>query len=287
MNLEHIETYLAVIRLGGFRDAAKQLGISQPTVTQHIKKLEETVGSTLVVRDRAGCVPAPNTEAFIEHAQALVNLATKARQALRRPKLTIGAASNIGIYMLQPHFRRFSELYGRRLELGMLIERNDVIARKLELGEIDVGIMEWWDSRPGFSAHCWRKEEMVVIVPPDHPWAGSTGISKTDLIGQTMIGGEAHTGTGRILRQRLGDICDQLTVSMNLGSTEAVKNAVRAGLGISVVLASAVAEEAAAGHLASIPLKDAKLSKDIFVIHRKGLPDDSFSVRFLDSILHQ
>lgn len=285
MNLEHIETYLAVIRAGGFREAGKQLGISQPTVTQHIKKLEEAVGATLIVRDRAGCIPAPNTETFIQHAESLVKLAAKARQALRRPKLSIGAASNIGIYLMQPYFQRFSQLYDRRLDLDMVIDRNDVIARKLETGEVDVGAMEWWDDRQGFVARSWRKEPMVVIVPPTHPWASQKAISKADLVGQPMIGGEPHTGTGRILRQSLGDIAGQLTVAMNLGSTEAVKNAVRAGLGMSIVLASSVADEVTEGHLVAVPIKDAKLAKELFIIHRRGLPGDSFTVRFLDAMM--
>jgi DNA-binding transcriptional LysR family regulator len=274
MNLEHIETYLTVIRTGGFRAAGKELGVAQPTVTQHIRKLEEAVGATLVVRDRTGCVPAPNTEMFIQHAEALVALADKARQALRRPRLTIGAASNIGIYMLQPSFRRFSEEFGRRLDLNMVIDRNDVIAQRMETGELDVGAMEWWDGRQGF-------------VAPDHPWANRDGIMKGDLVGQPIIGGEAHTGTGRALRRCLGDLAQRLTVDMNLGSTEAVKNAVRSGLGISIVLASAVSEEVAEGHLAQVPILDAALSKDLFLIHRRGLPGDSPAVRFARTMMDE
>lgn len=286
MNLDHIETYLEVIRTGSFRDAAKHLRISQPTVTQHIKKLEMALGATLVVRDRAGCVPAPNTDLFIQHAEGLIRLAVKARQALKSPRLSIGASSNIGIYMLQPYFQRFSQVYGRRLLLDMVIDRNDVIAQKLESGEVDVAAMEWWDGRQGYSAHTWKMEPMIVIVSLQHPWAKGGAISKSDLIGQPFIGGEGRTGTGRALRQCLGDLAGKLNVEMTLGSTEAVKNAVRAGLGISIVLASTVAEEVADGHLATVPVSDATLAKELFLIHRRGLPSDSFTVRFLNSLLN-
>lgn len=285
MNLEHIETFLAVIDTGNFREAGRQLGVAQPTVSQHIKKLEDSVGATLVLRDRGGCVAAPNTESFVEYARAILKLAEKARLSLIYPRLTIGASSNIGIYLIQPYIHRFSEIYGRRLDLDVLIERNDVIAKKLDNSEIDVGTMEWWDHRPGYIAQSWYKEPLVVIVPPDHPWTELREINKVDLIGQPIIGGESHTGTGRILRQELGEIIEQLTVAMNLGSTEAVKNAVRAGLGISIVLQKSVADEVAEGHLATICIKDTKLSKELFVIHRRGLPSDSFALRFVNMLL--
>jgi len=72
---------------------------------------------------------------------------------------------------------------------------------------------------------------------------------------------------------------------MNLGSTEAVKNAVRAGLGISIVLASSVEDEVAAGHLVAVPIKGVNLDKDLFVVHRRGLPGDGFAARFLETIV--
>lgn len=280
MNLEHVQTYLAVLRCEGFREAARQLGISQPTVTQHIKKLEECVGQTLILRERTGCLPAPGSEVFIRHAQAMVRLAERARLSLAQPGLTIGAASNIGIYVLQPPFRAFSDQCGASTRLDMVIERNDIILEKLESGEVDVAALEWWDERSGFSAEIWREEPAVVIVPPDHRWAGRAMIEPEDLIGQAMIGGEAHTGTGRMLRRHLGALAERLSIRCNLGSTEAVKAAVKAGLGISVVMASSVEDDIATGRLATVALNSANLCKELYVIHPSGLPQDSLAVRF-------
>lgn len=286
MNLEHIQTYLAVLDAGGFREAARQLGISQPTVTLHIKKLEESVGQTLVLRERSGCLPAPGSEDFIRHAQGLIRLAERARLSLKRPGLTIGAASNVGIYILQPYFRSFSDCLGENIRLDMVIERNDRILEKLETGEVDLAALEWWDERSGFTSTVWREEPAVVIVAPDHPWAERDSIHPDELVGQMMIGGEAHTGTGRMLRRHLGDIAEQLTVGRNLGSTEAVKAAVRAGLGISIVLASSVVDEVAAKHLASLPLAGVHLSKALHVIRPSGLSDESLAARFAHHLRH-
>lgn len=280
MNLEHIRTYLTVLHSGGFRDAARQLGISQPTVTLHIKKLEDSVGQTLIVRERAGCFPAPGSEAFVRYAEGLVRLAERARLSLQQPHLTIGAAGNLGIYLLQPYFRSFADQQREVARLDMVIDRNDRILDKLESGEVDVAALEWWDDRRGFVATVWREEPAVVIVPSDHPWAGLASIRPVDLVGEPMIGGEAHTGTGRMLRNCLGDIAERLTIRCNLGSTEAVKSAVRAGLGISIVLEASVSDELAAKHLVSVPLNGVRLAKRLYVARSSSLPSNGLAARF-------
>jgi DNA-binding transcriptional LysR family regulator len=90
-----------------------------------------------------------------------------------------------------------------------------------------------------------------------------------------ILGGEKGTGTGTLLKQYLGDRASQLKITMELGSTEAVKRAVQADLGISIVLSSSVINEVQAGKLVSIPLlcDRRSLSKNLFLIWRKTLSE--------------
>src|SRR5690606_11570028 len=120
---------------------------------------------------------------------------------------------------------------------------NPIVAERLNTRRADVGLMEWWDDRPGFQALVWRREPLVVIVGPHHPWTSRRQIDADDLIGVRMLGGERGTGTGTLLRKALGSVADRIETVDGFGSTEAVKRAVRAGLGISLVLAAAVADE--------------------------------------------
>lgn len=214
----------------------------------------------------------------------MVNIAERARLSLQRPSLTIGSASNLGIYLLQPHFRSFFDLRGNDARLEMIIDRNDCIIEKLEHSEVDVATLEWWDHREGYLAHVWRDEAVVVIAPPGHPLTRRKSVEPADLVRHPIIGGEAHTGTGRILRRHLGALADQLSIRFNLGSTEAVKSAVRAGLGISMVLASSVEDEIAAGCLESIQLKGVKMTKQLYVVHPSGLPQGHLAVQFASSL---
>jgi DNA-binding transcriptional LysR family regulator len=284
LNLNHIKSYSALLRSGSYHEAARRLNLSQSTISQHIKKMESALGATLVVRNRNGCSMAPRTETFARYAEALNRLAEKAWNALRNPRMTVGASTNIGTYLLQPTFKEFYEANRESLNLELIIDRNDRIANLLESDEVDVAVMEWWDDRPGFVCQPWKTESLVVIVPSGHPWCARESILPQELVGEKMIGGESASGTGRLLSETLGDLMSGIEVKFKLGNTEAVKKAVQAGLGVSIVLASSVIQEIKDGSLKSIRIDGTRIEKELMVIHRRGLPADSVIVKFAEKL---
>lgn len=266
LNLAWVRTFLALVEKKSFQAAADQLRLAQPTVSQQIRKLEEQLGVVLIRRARSGCEPTQAAFAFIPYAESLIRINERALAAVRGGRMRVGASSNVGIYMLPPYIGAF--LNGRDLDsFDLVIDRNPVIAEKLVRAEIDVAAMEWWDGRPGFLYKKWRSELIVAIVPPTHRLAASSEIDRDALGRLELLGGEPGTGTGRLLDAYFKDYEPRPRVAMRLGSTEAVKQAVKAGLGASLVLRSAVAEEVASGSLRAIPVKP-RLAKDIFVIWR-------------------
>ncbi|HEY8607791.1 MAG TPA: LysR family transcriptional regulator [Noviherbaspirillum sp.] len=285
LDLDCVATFLAVAACKGFREAGRQVGLSQPAVTQHIRRLEIALDACLIERRNDGCTLTPQGSAFLPHAERLVRLSRSAQSLFRRTCVVVGASSNVGTYLLQPYLKAFQAGAGR--ELQVVIGTNPQVAARLEHDEIDVGVMEWWDGRPGYVAHAWRREELVLIVPNGHRWAGLARISPDRLPGQPMLGGEPGSGTGRLLQQYLGGDAARMGIAMQLGSTEAVKRAVRAGLGISLVMASAVEEEARNGWFHIVRLERDPPGKDIFVIHRRGAahlpaPGEEFARFLLD-----
>jgi DNA-binding transcriptional LysR family regulator len=284
LNLNHIRSYSALIKTGSYHKAAKLLNLSQSTISQHIKKMENALNATLIIRNRNGCTTAPRTEAFSRYALALNRLAEKTWNSLHNPRMMVGASTNIGTYLLQPMFKDFYEIHHNSIHLDLVIDRNDRIADLLENDEIDVAVMEWWDDRPGFVCTLWKTESLVVIVPPGHPWEKRKLIRPGELVEENMIGGEAASGTGRLLREALGDLMNHIQVSFSLGSTEAVKQAVQAGLGISIVMTSSVINEIKNGTLNAIRIDGTCIQKELMVIHRRGLPTDSSIVRFAEQL---
>lgn len=285
LNLVRLRTFLALVEHKSFQTAAELLQIAQPTVSLHIQKLEEQLGAPLFHRSRTGCEPTREATNFLPYAKSILRLNDRALAAVSKERLRVGASSNIGIYLLQPYVRSY--LQGRDPSaFDMVIDRNPVIADMLEHNEVDVAVMEWWDGRAGCHAQHWKSEPVVMITAYGHPLASQTRMDLAQLSEFELLGGEPGTGTGRLLAEYFGDRAKMPRVSLQLGSTEAVKQAVKAGIGISLVFASAVIDEVRAGSLRAIPFADPPLLKDLFIAWHAvipGMPPPAFARHLLEA----
>lgn len=283
LNLLHARTFLAVIEERGFRPAARKLSLSPSTAIEHIRQLEADLAAPLLVRLRGQVEPTAQGALFEPLARALVSTAERAQELITKRPLRVAASSNVGVYSLQSSIARFR--VEQRVGIEPWIGANPAVAERLMRGLADIAIMEWWDGRTGFTAKTWRKEPMKVIVARDHPWACRKSIKASELVGCRILGGEAGSGTGTVLRKRLGALADRLATVDGYGSTEAVKRAVLAGDGISIVLESTIADEIHEGSLAALDIEGKKLEKEISIISASGSPPNSNSARFIAFIL--
>ena len=193
MNVEHIQSFLAVGRLGSFRYAARERGLSQPAVTRQVQALERGLRARLVVRRRSGCELTAEGRRFVVYAEAIVQLVSRAQNLLGRSEVAVGASSNIGTYLLPAMVRVFEDLHPD-VSVSLTIGENEKIARQLEAGLIDVALAESWVDAPGFTACVWRNEPLVVIVHPGHPWSGRRAIPADWLLSEKLLGGEVKDG---------------------------------------------------------------------------------------------
>jgi DNA-binding transcriptional LysR family regulator len=282
LNLHHVETWLTVLATGSFHEASRRLGLAQSTVSQHVQKLEASLRAPLVERNGTGCQPTPQGRALRPHAEALLRLSRRAEEAVNGGRLAIGASGNVGTYLLPDLLRTYQATSARspQVEIGT----NPYVIGRLEAGEIDVALVEWWEARPGLIAHAWRREPLVVIVGPDHAWSTRRSVTLGDLEGRALLGGEPGSGTGRLLREAMGATGANLSIDRQLGSTEAVKRAVRAGIGISIVMACSVIDEVRAELLVALPLQGIDLTKTLFAAHRYPLPETTLADGFIAAL---
>ncbi|MDD4348510.1 MAG: LysR family transcriptional regulator [Opitutales bacterium] len=272
MHLDYFETYLNLVRSGNFHQTAKELGLAQSTVSQHIRKMEEFLGVQLFIRRNSGCEQTPAARRLDSVVCGIKDLVQRARGCTVKEGLVVGASTNAGTYLLQPGLRHFLSQQVAGIDFSLLIDRNDLIIDRLEHWAVDVAVTEWWVEREGFEALLWRMEPLVVITPDDHPLSRIRILRAKDLIGQNLLGGETATGTGRILRKYLGEMLGQLKIKMSLGNTAAVIEGVRNGLGISIVLESAVRSDEQKRGLCVRTLEDASMEKPVYLICRDSLP---------------
>lgn len=279
LSMSQLESFLAVVDAGSFQLAAERLNCSQPSISQQLRRLEEGLGVRLVARNRLRSTLTRDGAAFLPHARSLLSSAARAHERLKGRALVVAASSNIGVYLAPRLVKSFADHAGdppMRLKIGT----NRACIDSTLSGEADVALTELHEEHAGHEWHPWRREKLVVIVAPDHPLAAKQRVTKGQLLSHAMIGGEPGTGTGRILRDFFGAEFVKLRIGMELGSTAAVKEAVKANLGISIVLAYSVAEDIAFGSLVALEFDEADIFKSLYAMHSQELPSSSAARAF-------
>ncbi|HWF85951.1 MAG TPA: LysR family transcriptional regulator [Vicinamibacterales bacterium] len=278
LDLDQVASFVALVEAGSFGGAARRLGLSQSTVSQHLKRLETQLAVRLIERARTGSVPTGAAHDLLPLARSLLRVDRRARETVSQATLSLGACSNLGVYIVPELLRDFSAAGGSPPALA--IGDNPCVAAWLEAAEIDVAFMEWWDERPGFCSEIWRSESVVAIAPAGHSWGALDAVPLDELTGARLIGGEPGTGTGRLIREHLDPMVALPRPVLELGSTEAVKRAVAAGLGVSIVLGLTVVREARNHDLVVRPL-DPALAKRLHVVRRDDVAVSHPFVEFL------
>ena len=285
LNLDQLESFVALADCGGITAAARKLNRSQPTVSQHLQRLEVQLNRQLVRRGGGKILLTAEGQRLLSLARGLLRLDERMGEDATVVPLRMGACSNIGVYLLPTLLMRF-RAQGHALP-QVSIAGNPEIVHRLVSGELDVGLLEWWNDQQGFESRVWRREPLVVILPPRHALTRQAALSPTDINTLTLLGGESGTGTGRLLQTHLSAQAP-LRVAMSLGSTEAVKRAVSAGLGASLVLRLAVEDlmgessesETQAQSLAVRPLFPV-IEKPLFLVWQTGVSTSHALLEYL------
>lgn len=262
MDLHRLEVFCQVYEERSFSKGARRLGLSQPTVSIHVKALEETLGVQLFNRLGREIEPTRAAHFLYEHGRPLVRdmylLLEKMGGYLGRleGELEIGASTVPGEYLLPRVLSSFRqehpEVRGR-----ILIRDSERIVRAVLDGEVPVGCV---GARIDHASLAYRQiatDRLVLAVPPGSRWTRLPEASLEQLQEAPLIVREPGSGTRRRLERLLesqGLTLADFQVAVELGTAAAVKEAVKSGLGVSFVSDLAVASEQQAGLLALVPL---------------------------------
>ncbi len=260
LNIDTLRSFAAVARFGNFSRAAQNLGISQPTISEHIRSLEARLGAELIIRGHKKSELTDAGARALETAKRIIELSDDLLRATQTVTFKLGVSSNILVYYLASHLASLSSL-------GVLTETktNPQLAQALTSGGIDAALMEWPLKESGFESVELFTDPLVLILHPEHPLTRASSISISQLQSLPLLGGEPGSGTFTQLRQALGKHADTLNISWSLGSTEAVKQAVMGNIGASIVLAGAVERELDQKRLVTVPIKGLSLQKSFYL----------------------
>ena len=271
MNLNHLAIFLAVAESGSIGGGAARLYISQPAVSKQLKEFEHTLGLVLFDRLPKGVRLTAAGEQLLVFARRIAVAESAAEQALAEMRdlhsgrLAIGASTTIGNYLLPSLLAEYRRTWPG-IEIALEIANTEVIQHKLLENTLDLGMTEGFVQSDELHAEVFAMDRLVMIAAPDHHLAGRTGLTLQQLCNEPCLLREPGSGTRSVIEHMLMQRGLQHTPAMSLGSTEAIKQAVAAGAGISLVSRLAVTSELAAGTLILLPVGDLQLERPLHTV---------------------
>jgi len=277
MDLKTLEVFCRIVELKSFTRAAEAVSLTQPTVSEHIKDLEEELGLRLL--DRAGRTVTPTRAGAILHAyaQRILGLRVEAQQAIQEHKggltgdLALGASSIPGGYLLPPLIALFKRDHPAAA-IALAIQGSREIVHGVGDGRYEAGMVgaRFTEGRVHYERYA--EDELVLAVPTVHPWAGRNAVRFRDLIGEPIVMRERGSGTRQVMEKALakhGVDHNRLRVVLEVASNEAVRQAMKAGAGIAVISRRAVEDDIRCGLVAAVRLQGVRLVRDVFLVtHR-------------------
>ena len=237
MNFAQVRAFHAVATQEGFTRAADQLGVSQPAVSGHVRALEEQVGQSLFVRRGHSIRLTAVGEALLERTRHLFARVDElddflmAAGRLEQGVLRIAADSPYGIMPLLRRFRRQSPNIDLRLHLGNVPRTLELLTR----GESDVAIITAAEAPADMALRVLASDRIVCLVPAGHAWTREDTLPVARLHRQEMIVRERGSVTRTLFERAIKQQGIEPRLVMELGSREAVHEAVAAGIGVAVV----------------------------------------------------
>ena len=274
MDARQLEIFVKVAELGSFSKAAEALFLTQPTVSEHIRGLEEELGVRLLDRLGRGAAPTKAGQLLLGYGRRILELHREARQALDRfqgrmsGELVIAASTIPGEYVLPALIGRFKEKYPD-IAISLLIGDTQrvvewVLEGRAELAvagaQIDHRALEYRELMP---------DELVLVVSAAHPWHGKKTATLEEVRAEPLIVRERGSGSRHALEKALAEVGLDLSdfrVVGEMGSTQAIKQGVKAGVGISLISKRAVAEECQHGTLHCVKVKDLRFSRAFYLV---------------------
>ena len=273
MDLDQLHTFLEIVRLKSFSKAAQTCYRTQPAISAQVRQLEQELNTTLFERLGTRIALTPAGKIFAEYAEQILQLRRRAQETINeldrvpRGEIVIAANEATCIYVLPAVFSEYKKLfpnvqlhvdrsYGAKVTAAVLDNLADFGITQLPVEDKKLQVVKI------------HSDEIRLLVPPDHPLAAVESVRPQDLLQQQLLLPKSGTTRAR-LNAWLEPIEDELQISMELDSTEMIKQFVIAGLGASFIAASHVQDEVRNGKLTTVGLAPEPMIRRLGLIYRK------------------
>jgi len=277
IDIQKIETFLCVAEKLNISEAAKQIHLSQPTVSHQIKLLEQELGVTLFIRSSTGLKLTDAGRLMLPWARRLLHDTNDLKEMMNSlqheivGELSIACSTTAGKYILPQMAARFSERYSG-IKVRILACGPEHAALKLLDGEAHLSVVSTEINDAGLEAQEFFLDTISLIVPANHRWATRKTIMPEELLEEKIIMREETSGTRKVVLTDLAkhDISlDDLNVFLELGNGEAIVHTVAAGYGVSFVSTLATVCPVEKGKVVTVDVEGLNLQRKIYMIRKR------------------
>src|SRR5882757_3209166 len=286
LNLHLLRLFAAVAKAGSFSRAADLLHISQPAISKGVRDFELQVGCRLLDRMPKGVRPTREGAALARHAETLFAAERAAEdelQALRNldsGSLRIGASTTIATYMIPDYLGIFHRGFPG-IDLHLVSANTSDIAGLMLAHEIEIALVEGPVEDENLISEAWRTDVMGLIAGADHCFAAARGpIDFRLLDDEILIVREPGSGTREVVAQALATHRIEPQRTLEIGSTEAIKQAVAAGVGVAIVSMATIDDQVKLGKLKVIPIRGVHIERTLWQLKSPGRLDVPAAVAF-------
>ena len=288
LSLQRLRIFYTAAKSGRFAKAAEILGITQPAVSLQIRQLVNHLGGKVFERTGTGIVLTELGEMAIQYTEQVLNLIKdledKSRQFtnIEFGSVKIGASSTPGNYILPTVIANFVELYPG-IDVSLEISNTEKVVSQILSRRIDIGVGGRETTDNQLCSFAIDKDEIIIIASPKK----ANSLRKLDLqevLSSMIVTREKGSATRAVAEKYAGALNLTFGRKIELGSNEAVKSAVRNGVGVAMLSKHAVLTELTSGQLARIELAEWQCYRDLFVYYRCDGVYTPAQMKFIESL---
>jgi LysR family transcriptional regulator, low CO2-responsive transcriptional regulator len=288
LTLRQLKIFEAVARHTSFSRAAEDLCLTQPAVSMQIKQLEELTGLPLFSHTGKRFALTEAGKVLLHHSHVIISQFSEVEKSIARLKTGVGRALRIGVITTGGYFfPRLVNAFTQRLpgvEFDLKIRCRDELVRMLGNEEIDLAVMIQAPKDPTIVAEDFAPNPFVLVASPTHPLAGRAGIELARIADERLITRESGSDTRGAMDIALAGRLDPSRM-MEIPSSEAIKQSVMAGMGISFLSAYAIWLEIQAGLLVVLDVDGFPVQRSLCVAHVSDKPLSTVAQAFKQFLL--
>jgi LysR family transcriptional regulator, low CO2-responsive transcriptional regulator len=289
LDLAQLEIFLCIAEEKSFSRAAEKMLRTQPALSIAIKRLEEELGEPLFDRSSKSGTLTEAGRILLSYAQRMINMRDEAKEAISelrgmfRGRLTIGANESTSLYLLP---KLLLEYRRRHPQIKIEVFRNisEKIPSEVLERNLDFGFLSYDPMHPSLQSIEVHRDELVLVVPPNHHLAGRKQVAVKDLGNEQFVAHNVKTPSRTRIFDFFAHHRTPLNICIELATLETIKEFVKLDVGLAILPRLAVEEEIKSGELIEVPIKGMKIEKTLRLVYRREQTLSHAAKSFLELI---